>query len=260
MRPPVPQYPTQASSFNLDYLHRDIEDLIARTKEDFVRDISNTELQTRLKALVDLQTLLRHQQLAPEALQAVRDQVKDLQMSSRPQMPAAAPMPLQNSMQSPMPSAVAGMPPMSYNTPAQTQYAPPPLVVPLQPTPEPQPFQPPSTSLANLLASVQRNMQPQPNGQTPSLPPIPPPQFSAQASTAPTGNPLLARLRAIGLLKDSGNGSTSITSTPPVSTPQAPPSQPQPVNLSDLLRQVATNPSKPSNPDHVELNSAALKM
>ena len=260
MRPQVSQYPVQAPAPSLDSLHRDIDDLIARTKDDFVRDISNTELQTRLKALVDLQAVLRSQQLAPEALQAVRNQVRDLQMSQRSYMQAPPPVPAHTPMQNPMPSLPSHPPPFPYNTPVQTQYAPPPQSVHPQPTPEPQASQPPSTTtLATLLASVQRNMQSQPSNLPQTLPTNLTPQPPAPAPTPSSESPLFAQLRAAGLLKGDVNGDVAVNRTPPASNASLAPAQKPSVNLSDLLRQVATVPSKAINQDHVELNSASLK-
>ena len=261
IRPPQPQFPLQAPSLNLDSLHRDIEVLIARTKEDFVRDISNAELQTRLKALVDLQSVLRNQQLPPEALQAVRNQVRDLQMSQRPQMQAPTSLPVQNPVQNPMQSAFPGHPPIPYSTPVQAQYAPPPQIVQTQPTPEPANQQPPSTAtLASLLASVQRNTQSQPSGLPQSSSSIPTPQPPAPVQSGPSENSLLAQLRAAGLLNANANGNTNVASTPPVSIAPPPSLDSQPLNLSDLLRKVVAKPSKQSSTDHVELTSASLKM
>ena len=228
-----------------------------------MRDISNAELQTRLKALVDLQSVLRNQQLPPEALQAVRNQVRDLQMSQRPQMQAPTPLPVQNSVQNPMQSAFPGHPPIPYSTPVQAQYAPPPpQIVHAQPTPEPANQQPPSTAtLASLLASVHRNTQSQPSGLPQPSTSIPTPQPSAPVQSGPAENPLLAQLRAAGLLNANANGSSNDASAPPVSG-VAPPSSSdsQPLNLSELLRKVVAKPSKQSSNDHVELTSASLKM
>ena len=262
-RPSQPQYHLQASSLNLDSLHRDIEDLISRTKDDFVRDISNTELQTRLKALVDLQAVLKNQQLPPEALQAVRNQVRDLQMSQRPQMQTPTPMPLQNPIPNPVQPTIPG-PQIPYSTPVHApQYPPPPppQIVHSQATPEPQNPQTPSTAaLASLLASVQRSTQSQRHGHSQLSNSVPTPQTPAPASFGSGENPLFAQLRAAGLLQSNVNGNASSTAVPPVLSTQTPPSQSQPVNLSDLLRQVVTKPSKQSSLDHVELTSASLKM
>ena len=267
IRPPQPQFSLQAPSPNLDSLHRDIEDLIARSKGEFVRDMYNAELQTRLKALVDLQSVLRNQQLPPEALQAVRNQVRDLQMSQRPQVQAPTPLPFQNPVQNPMQPAFPGHPPIPYSTPVQAQYAPPPppppppQIVHPQPTPEPAHSQPPTTAtLASILASVQRNTQSQPNGPPPPPISIPTPQPPPPAQSGPAENPLLAQLRAAGLLNANANGNTNIASTPPAPSAQPTPVASQPVNLSDLLRRVVAKPSKQGNPDHVELTSASLKM
>ena len=257
----VPQYPVQATTSDLDSLHRDIEDLIARTKNDFVQDISNAELQTRLKALVDLQAVLRLQQLVPEALQAVRNQVRDLQMSPRYQVQTPAPVSAQNPVQNAITSSMPGPPPsaLSYSTPVQTHYAPPlPQAAHPQSMPEPQAAQPSSTtSLASLLASVQRNMQSQPTSQQQ---PFQSPQPLSSTPAIPSENPLLAQLRAAGMLSGNANGDINATHTPPVSSASGPPAKQQSVNLSDLLRQVATAPIKQGNPDRVELNSASLKM
>jgi pre-mRNA cleavage complex 2 protein Pcf11 len=213
------------------------------------------DLQTKLKALVDLQQVLRQQQLPPEALQAVRDQVRALQMSQplglQPQTQPQAPVPLPVQMSAP--PAITVPPPVTFNTPVPLHYAPPPPVS--QPTPP--------VDLASLLASVSRNLQSQPSNQPTPSPQISIPQPSSSAPPQPSENPLFDQLRRAGLLGPSTPaGSTNpIPIPPPIPQPAAPPVGS--INLSDLLKKVVVKPTMPNvpiNTDKVELNSASLKM
>ncbi|KAL9041053.1 MAG: hypothetical protein Q9214_004249, partial [Letrouitia sp. 1 TL-2023] len=59
---------------DLESLLRDIESLISKARNEFVASPYDTSVQNRLKALLDLQTILRSQQLPPDQMQAVRNQ------------------------------------------------------------------------------------------------------------------------------------------------------------------------------------------
>ena len=233
-------------------LHYDIENLIKGVKEDLILNLNNKDIHIKLKALLDLQQVLRSQQLAPAALQDVRDQVRALQMIQPPR-----PLPTQTTLSLPIPASLPPTPiaPQiaSYNAATPLQYVPPiPQIAP--------PVS--STNLADLLVSMQKN--------TSALPPqISTPQMStpvlaiASAAAPPphaiaTENPLFAQLRAAGLL-------SSITPALPNNVPvvKPPPAQTGPINLADLLKSVAPKPPAPASVpsiERIELTSVSLKM
>ena len=224
-------------------LKRDIEDLIKSMQQDFAQNYQDAGLGARLKALLDLQHILRSQTLPPDQIQAVRRQVTEVQENQRRAaqaafVPRSVPTPQQ-------------FPPPQSSIPAQASYAPPPPA-----------NQPPSTNLlAGLLASVERNRHtPVPSGDVYSPKPSSAVPVSIPHSTPLGGvveeNPVIARLRASGLLSQAGTPNPIVAT--PVSSASGPaPSAPAQVstNLSELLRKVATKPRK-----EVELTSASLKV
>ncbi|MCJ1390819.1 hypothetical protein MMC18_003680 [Xylographa bjoerkii] len=231
---------------NVFSLLQDIEILIITTKDQFARNPYDQPLQTRLKALLDLQTVLKTQQVPPQMLQAARDQITIIQnapIPSQPPTPQAAP-------------AAAAHPLV------QAQYQ----SMPTASTPVPAPVLPSATSLADLLASVAKSKQaPLLAAPNPTLPilqhlpnslqvqPIAPPA----AGTAE--NPLIASLRAAGILPPAGstpvNGSSVPAQTQPPYLPRLPHTNTPPLQLANLVR-----PPLQEIRNDVEFNSASLKV
>ena len=244
---PPPSYTNPPPpSQNLESLHRDIEGLINAATEEFGGNLYDTAIQTRLKALIDLRNILRTQQLLPDQIQAIRNQVNLLQAAKAP--PAPAPL-----VPTPQPAPmIASTPPVSlpYSPPVQIPYQAPPL------PPQAAPALPPTNYLASLLASVERSKSAQPiNTYTP--PPISTPSVDAQISAAPTENPLLARLRASGLI--GGSSVTPLNGLPilpqPLSqTSQHPPLTQTPINLAELLKI-----PPPMKQEKIDFTPASLK-
>lgn len=170
--PPMPR-----PDLDLESLHRDLEALVTAARMDFANNPFNATSQQRLKALLDLQGILSKQQLTPDQLKMVREQVSALAG------PLATPV-AQNNTPLPPPAA-AQPPPAPVSTP------------PAQPTSQPiQQLLNPGT-LAELIKATAVHQQPTP-------PPIPAvPQVPSASSTPPTSsseNPLIAALRARGIL------------------------------------------------------------
>ncbi|PNS13893.1 hypothetical protein CAC42_1384 [Sphaceloma murrayae] len=216
-------------------LNGDIENLISTAKSDFSRNPFDTSIQQRLKALLDLQTIMKTQQLPPQALEAIRTQVASLS--------AARPPSVQPSYSSQPPAAT---PVPNYTAPNLAQL--------LQRPPSAQPqgtsampsFAP--GALEALLASAT-------NGQKPSTPqlrqampdlanlPVPPHQTNGappppQAAQAQS---LLDALRGAGL--------TTSTHTPNLPPPPFVPPPPPTSTASsstpsaaDLLKSLSSNP------------------
>jgi pre-mRNA cleavage complex 2 protein Pcf11 len=191
-QPPSQKYGTPEST--VDTLNKDIADLIAISKEDFKNNYWDSSIQTRLKALLDLQTILSSQQLPTDQIALIKNQVAQLSEAAHSSVPQAA----------------------------HPQPTPPPAsVVEAQP-----PAQQPSLSsllgpgaLAALLARQSATQQP-PLSQPVTLVRSPAQSvqlvFSAPAATPSVSTPvpdpgsLLERLRAAGILQCG----TPATSTP----------------------------------------------
>lgn len=233
---------------DLASLHRDIENLISITKHEFAARHWDTQLQTKLKALLDLQSIMRSQQLPPDQIQAVRDQVSQLAQTSRPthSLPPA-PVPLPNPVPTPVPSSYPAPPPGTSQPSASIQS----LIS--------------SNALADILASAARAkpttpVPPEPlNAPPPQYPPANLAQSVPSQAPTPSSNTtsLLANLQALGMLAPNAstpNGSTqtaqSSTSYPPQFNPNTPSMQP-------------THPVRPPLAEihnDVELTNASLKM
>lgn len=188
---------SQRQDIDLNSLNRDVDALIASAKNDFANSPFNPVSQQRLKALVDLQAILQKQQLAPEQLKLVRDQVSAL-AATRP--PSTAPLAPSNG------SAVSVSAPPRISTP------------PTQPASQPlQQLLNPGT-LAELIKATASRQQSTPPPQIPAaLPQMP--QFPQQPITSQPvvpENPLIAALRARGLLP---GGPTPSSLTPSGPTP-----------------------------------------
>lgn len=152
--------------------------LIAAAKLDFANSPFNPVCQQRLKALVDLQTILQKQQLTQDQLKLVRDQVSQL-AATRP--PSAAP----------SPAASAPAVPQISTPPAQ---------------PGAQPYQQllNSGTLAELIKATASRQQPTPPpvipAALPQMPQIPQQTSTPQPPASAADNPLIAALRARGFL------------------------------------------------------------
>ncbi|KAL1846373.1 mRNA 3' end processing factor [Paecilomyces lecythidis] len=192
---PTPQ-PSQA--VDLAALNSDIEALISTARSDFANNPLDPSVQQRLKALLDLQGILQRQELPQEQLRLVRDQVSRL----APPKPAAPPVPPVAPV-----SSVPQTLPIFPSAPAQS------LASQLQ-QPNLQQLLNPGT-LAELIKATTNKQQPTPPPQAPNpfpqVPAVSTPQPPA-ASTAAPENPLIASLRARGLLPPL----PSTTATPPV--------------------------------------------
>lgn len=204
---------------DLGALNRDIEALITTARNDFANNPLDISVQQRLKALLDLQVILQRQELTQEQLKLVRDQVSAL-------TPAAKPAPISQPVPPSMP--VVSTPSLP-TPPAQA------ISQPLQQLLNP-------GTLAGLIkATAARQQQPTPPPQIPAgLPQITPSTTTPQPAAATSAeNPLIAALRARGLLPSTPASAPAVAptsslaaafpfivpgqvrQTPPVSTPQA---------------------------------------
>ena len=229
-RQPI-SYPQQTSppQHQFDSLNRDIADLVRTTKEQIAANVYDHALQGRLQALVALQNIMSQQQLPPDQLQAVRNQINAL---------SAPPTTLPN-------QAPYVPPPQSI----QPQHPQPPLHG-SQPAPSPAHHSLQASSgsrnLADIIARAQR---------APATPPVPqvslpqPQHTSTSQAQAPlVPNDLSALLRAHGYLAAGANTPVngSLGDTPPSTF----------INTSSIL---PLGTERDSSVNHVELTSASLK-
>src|SRR2546430_1518571 len=247
------------SQGTIDTLNKDIENLVQGAKSEFAQSPWDNSIQQRLKALLDLQSILQSQQLPPDQIKLIKDQVAQLSLVSKPVPEPNLPQP----------------------TPTPT----PPVIAPQVSQPQPPPATPlsslfPSNALAALLASV---VTPQPSSTPPqqAIPAavLPPPQSNiattyGQPQPAPTPAPvpdsgtLFASLRAMGMLPPV----SSTAATPTVIPPPIPPSTslpfsfPPPYPRPSFLGTPPVNPASLARPplaeitNDVDMTSASIKM
>jgi len=222
----------QAPDNSLGTLTSDIANLIDLTKSQFAQNVGDQSILTRLKALLDLQTILRNQRLPPDQIALIRAQVTQLSEAAQPA-----------------------------RIPSPSTYSPPPAMATLPSAPVQAPAEKPNISslfpgLAALLARQSATPQPVPPPQPTRIqspPTIPQPaKPPASSASVPDPSSLLERLRAAGMLGGS-------TSTPPLPlgslTAKVPPGFPPqpftpPVSRTPLAE----------IPNDVVLKSSSLKM
>lgn len=210
-------------------LNRDIEALIAAARTNFANSPFDPASQARLKALLDLQSILQNQQLTPDQLKLVRDQVSAM-AGSQPLPATHSPIPVPVQMAQPVPPV---------------------------PTPPAQPASLQSllnsSTLADLIKATATRQQPTPPPQIPNLIPQLPVSSTPQPQAAE--NPLIAALRARGLIPSH--------SAPPTMSASGPPSMggPMPFFMSGQAGSTPPAPTpNPTNPNHVPMTTASLKM
>ncbi|KAK2624350.1 hypothetical protein QTJ16_006300 [Diplocarpon rosae] len=187
-------------------LNNDIEKLISSARAEWPQNPHDTSIQTKLKALLDLQTILQSQKLPPDQISLIKDQVAQLSRPPQPapQIPSPVPLPTpvvaaQPPAQQPTLSSILGpggpgalaallarqsatsqthIPADPIRSPPQTQaqpaYQPPP---PVGPTPAPVE---PMSLLERLRAAGMLSSGPVPT---------PPPAFQPQTTGFPPGFP-----------------------------------------------------------------------
>ena len=219
--------PQVLQEVDLATLNSEVDALITSARNEFAADFLNPVVQQRLKALLDLQSILQRQQLSQEQLRIVHDQVSALEVSSKPALPTA---------QTIAPSVRAmSTPPM---------VGAPPPVQPLQNL-----FNP--GMLAGLIKATANRQQPTPAAQVASIAPQLP--MSTSKSQTPAAENLLGALRARGLLPFASAASAP---SPSSAFPLIVPGQPQYAPPTS-----APQPSGgPSIPMNVQMNTAAIKM
>ena len=241
---PHPQPPS-----NLDTLHKDINNLISTAKAEFLTDVNNSSLRDKLKALLDLQSVLSNHRIAPHELEAVRQKVAELSAPPAPPAPVPYPPPV---LSTPVPFTNGMNPSQQVAPESHTHVSAPPI-------PPPNHIHQSDISIinSNRLADILAKAQQGPRISVSTSSPAPytaPPVATLPAPTS-TGGPssLLAQLRAAGFLDSEGG-------TPLNGSIAPPPSQYMPPQVSGHTptAQLAPPPRIATDND-VELTSASLK-
>lgn len=229
---PLPPQGYSAPDNSIDVLNSDIANLITVSKADFAQNPLDGDIQKRLKALLDLQSILQSQKLPPDQIALIKTQVAQLSEASK-----AAP-------------KVAPKPPTRVPAPAQ----------PLQPNSLSSLLGP--GALAALMARQSATPQPTLPGHAqirspqpaPSQPFTPPAAAPATSTPVPDPNSLLGRLRAAGLISGASAASTPtpLSSVPANVTGYPPPfATPPPAQSRTQLGEI---------PNDVVLKTNSLKM
>ena len=249
----VQQYPQQTTyapqpqpPSNLDSLHKDINNLISTAKAEFLADVNNSNLRDKLKALLDLQSVLSNHQIAPHELEAVRRKVAEL---SAPPAPTSYPPPM---LSTPVPYT-NGMNISQQTAPESHSHISAPPVPPPTHTHQPDISIINSTRLADILAKAQQGPRTIVTTSSPT-PYTAPPVVTLPASTS-AGEPssLLTQLRAAGILPPEGGTPVNGSAAPP-SSQYVPPQASGHTPTARLAP-----PPRIATPNDVELTSASLK-
>lgn len=195
--PPAPGYGQPPPTIDLEGLKGDLATLITATKATFALNPADVAVQTKLKALLDLETVLRTQTLPPQQLETIRNQIHALSPPPPlPPIPTLPPAPtpsfttpvnlaqlLSNLSPPPQHPISVPAPPMLPPTPIIPQLGP---AISLTPVPQPAPLPPPPTfNLAQLLAQFQQQ-----SGVSTPLPAIPTPTPETSRGAVPLPLPL----------------------------------------------------------------------
>lgn len=196
-------YGAPQPGISIDKLKDDIQQLIIAEKAEFAQDPLDTSKQTRLKALLDLQTIIQSQETPQDQLMIIRDRVAELAVNMRSQ---SQPRPVVTAGPA-VSAAAAAAATAPHLTHAGTPYTTPtPPVVSQQPTPMP------PAALAAVAAALAR---------PPSSAAVPPP---AAPPPAAGGGVSIDALFGQGALATLIAGTTRKSVTPQqVPTPQPPP-------------------------------------
>lgn len=236
--------PGAPAPISIESLNNDIASLIVATKADFAQSPYDASIQTRLKALLDLQGILQRQNLPQDQLVLIKDQVASLAVNMRPAAAAAAPSTAHGAIQT-LPHHRPTPPPQSMGAAA----APPPAVA----------AQAPVTIDALLgqgaLAALLARQSAAPQAPAPSPSPAfagvairsPPPAQRAEpmaplsattrAAQPPDPMSLLGRLRQAGILPTTSASVPTTMPGLPLPPPPPPPAAggPLPANLPPII-------------------------
>lgn len=263
------------SGISVETLSSDIQKLIVAMRAEFSQNPHDGGVQSRLKALLDLQSILQHSSLPPDQLELIKNKVTEL-------------------------AAVTMRPPLGRNSATATPPIPapataPPLALPVHPpsasvTPTPVPAAQPAApvtldsllgqgamaALLGMQAANSQNTTPQPpfagapirsppmNSVEPSKAAARPPAMPPAPAPAPNALSLVEQLRAAGMLPPATPTNVPAPSQAP---PAAPPPSLFPPGLSASIASLLAAHKPDSGRSSVDglggssgLDSAALKL
>ncbi|KAK4186088.1 protein PCF11 [Podospora australis] len=225
-QPPPPGrdvYGTPQPGISIDKLKDDLQQLIVAEKAEFAQDPLDTSKQTKLKALLDLQSVIENQNVSQDQLMVIRDRVAELAVKLHPQSQQHRPQ-----VTAAPPAPATTIPP--YNT-HFTHTPTPPVAVSQQPQPPPAVPQLPAV-LAAMLGRPQQT--------PPVVAPTPPPPRPAAAPVPGGGGLSLDAILGQGA---QGALASLLANRPSATPPQA--STPQPPVLDQILGQQQQRPQQP---------------
>jgi pre-mRNA cleavage complex 2 protein Pcf11 len=203
---------------DLTALYRDIDDLIVDAKIDCASHPMDQAARTKLSSLQSLKNIVEMGKLSEKDLHDVRISVSE-QIAQRAMQPRPTPPPVST----PVPVSST---PLAYSVPVPIPKAPPSSATPSFIN---------SSSLAELIRATANHNQPTPPPPLPSLPFQPqlnnmPPAHNVTPTPPATENPLIAQLRASGLLPATPTPSIGLPVQPAISGMSAPASNPNAQN------------------------------
>ncbi|KAK4135573.1 hypothetical protein BT67DRAFT_376156 [Trichocladium antarcticum] len=218
-------YGAPQPGISIDKLKDDIQHLIVAEKAEFAQDPLDTSKQTRLKALLDLQTIIQSRDMPQDQLMIIRNRVAELAVNMRPQpqLPPAA---------TAAHVAAVAAPNTIHGAIPYTTYTPTPPVVVQQPNPIP------PAAAAAIAAAL---------GRPPSAPSAP---TATPAPAASGGSLSIDSLFGQGALAALLAGGARKSVTPrQTHTPQPPPAVPPPAaSITALRSPPPQRPAEPSRP------------
>ncbi|KAI9684711.1 MAG: hypothetical protein M1829_000086 [Trizodia sp. TS-e1964] len=214
---------------SVDTLNNDIANLISSARIEFASNPYDEGVRQRLKALLDLQAILKSQQLPVDQIQAIREQVAQLSLLAPPVQTV------------PVAQAGSGLP----EPPSQSQTT----------------MFPPN-ALAQLLGTKAPAQQPpvtrpsHPSLQAePFLPSLGQPPSNASSAPPTIESSLIASLRAAGMLPPPPTESMPLSSPMPLLFPPPPPNN----SIPSFPSQILAPPNINQISQDIELSSNSLK-
>ncbi|KAL1835998.1 hypothetical protein VTJ49DRAFT_5701 [Mycothermus thermophilus] len=226
-----PAYGAPQPGISVEQLKDDIQQLIIAEKAEFAQNPLDTSKQTKLKALLDLQTIIQSQDMPQDQLKIIRDRLAELAVKIRPpSQPAASAGAPVVPVTGPGTVAPPAAPPAYPGVPPYTGTPTPPVVASQQPTPVP----PPSTAAAVVAAALGRPPSAVAAATTPTPAthtPPPPPAAAAPSGGGVTLDSLFGQGAFATLLSAARKSATPpVVPPPPQQQQQQQPSQ-QPPSL-----------------------------
>lgn len=243
-----------------DVLNKDIEDLIVATRMESTQNPHDSGIQTRLKALMDLQSIVRSGGLPQDQLVLVRKQVDELAVKMRVPTPSLPPQVGSGGLQ-PVPAAAHVVPTAHFTHPPPSS-----STTPQVPTPTVPASATPVTidsllgkgALAALLAQQAKTSA----NTTPSpVVPTPPPASIVPAAPAPASDPMsvIQQLRQAGLLGGAAPTPSQAPAAPAPSASSALASLPSVIQKA-LSPMKATPPPPPPDPRVISWDLGSLQL